>query len=126
MAAYVALLRAVNVSGTGKLPMAALRAACEAAGLERVSTYIASGNIVFSSPQTAATVKTLIAGLLHERFGLDEEPRAGAHAGEARAGDRRQPVRGRHATRPNPLMLTFLDGPRPPRGGAAARRPSRP
>lgn len=43
----VALLRAVNVGGTGKLPMAELRAMCEEAGFEQVRTYIASGNVVF-------------------------------------------------------------------------------
>lgn len=47
MKAMVALLRAVNVGGTGKLPMVELRAMCEEAGFESVSTYIASGNVVF-------------------------------------------------------------------------------
>src|SRR5271154_6245386 len=49
MAAFIALLRAINVGGTGKLPMRELKQACEAAGLKQVSTYIASGNIVFVS-----------------------------------------------------------------------------
>ena len=47
--AYVALLRAVNVGGTGKLPMSELAAMCEDAGFARVRTYIASGNVVFVS-----------------------------------------------------------------------------
>ncbi len=47
MKPMVALLRAVNVGGTGKLPMAELRAMCEEAGFESVRTYIASGNVVF-------------------------------------------------------------------------------
>ncbi|MFX5705904.1 DUF1697 domain-containing protein, partial [Acinetobacter baumannii] len=33
MTTYVAFLRAVNVGGTGKLPMAELRAMCESIGL---------------------------------------------------------------------------------------------
>ncbi|MEI5997442.1 DUF1697 domain-containing protein [Paraburkholderia bengalensis] len=49
MTTYVALLRAVNVGGTGKLPMAELRHLCEAAGFANVRTYIASGNVVFDS-----------------------------------------------------------------------------
>jgi uncharacterized protein (DUF1697 family) len=49
MTRYVALLRAVNVGGTGKLPMAALKAMCADAGFLRVETYIASGNVVFDS-----------------------------------------------------------------------------
>jgi uncharacterized protein (DUF1697 family) len=42
----VLLLRAVNVGGTGKLPMADLQRLCEKAGFRRVRTYIASGNVV--------------------------------------------------------------------------------
>lgn len=57
MTAFVALLRAVNVGGTGKLPMVELVAMCEAAGFARVRTYIASGNVVFESPHAEATVK---------------------------------------------------------------------
>jgi len=49
MTAYVALLRAVNVGGTGKLPMAELVAMCEAAGFAEVRTYIASGNALFTT-----------------------------------------------------------------------------
>jgi uncharacterized protein (DUF1697 family) len=49
MTTYVALLRAVNVGGTGKLPMTELRKLCEDAGFTRVRTYIASGNVVFDS-----------------------------------------------------------------------------
>jgi uncharacterized protein (DUF1697 family) len=55
---YIALLRAVNVGGTGKLPMADLRAICESAGFRDVRTYIASGNVVLRSAATAAQVKT--------------------------------------------------------------------
>jgi uncharacterized protein (DUF1697 family) len=39
MTAYVALLRAVNVGGTGKLPMAVLAEMCGAAGFSQVRTY---------------------------------------------------------------------------------------
>ncbi|MFL4617208.1 DUF1697 domain-containing protein [Stenotrophomonas maltophilia] len=49
MNAYVALLRAVNVGGTGKLPMRELVAMCEDAGFADVRTYIASGNVVLRS-----------------------------------------------------------------------------
>jgi uncharacterized protein (DUF1697 family) len=57
MAKYVALLRAVNVGGTGKLPMAKLQAMCVDAGFTGVKTYIASGNVVFASPAKPARVK---------------------------------------------------------------------
>lgn len=54
---FVALLRAVNVGGTGKLPMAELAAMCEAEGFARPRTYIASGNVVFASDRDAASVR---------------------------------------------------------------------
>jgi uncharacterized protein (DUF1697 family) len=57
MNAFVALLRAVNVGGTGKLPMTELKAMCEATGFRSVRTYIASGNVVFQSAKTEAQVK---------------------------------------------------------------------
>ncbi|WP_448189557.1 DUF1697 domain-containing protein [Azospirillum sp. sgz301742] len=60
MTAFVALLRAVNVGGTGKLPMAELRAMCEQAGFARVQTYIASGNVVFESGLPEAEVKVVL------------------------------------------------------------------
>jgi len=60
MKSYVALLRAVNVMGSGKLPMTALKAMCEASGLESVQTYIASGNVVFASRKSEREVKGAI------------------------------------------------------------------
>ncbi|MDH2386025.1 DUF1697 domain-containing protein [Bradyrhizobium sp. CER78] len=60
MPRYVALLRAVNVGGTGKLPMAELKAMCIDAGFADVETYIASGNVVFSSKLGAAKVKAAL------------------------------------------------------------------
>lgn len=49
MKIYIAFLRAVNVGGTGKLPMSELRALCEKIGFQNVKTYIASGNVLFHS-----------------------------------------------------------------------------
>jgi uncharacterized protein (DUF1697 family) len=46
MPAFVVLLRAVNVGGTGKLPMSDLKRLCEKGGFQKVRTYIASGNVV--------------------------------------------------------------------------------
>ncbi|QOZ29391.1 DUF1697 domain-containing protein [Bradyrhizobium sp. CCBAU 51753] len=60
MPRYVALLRAVNVGGTGKLPMTELKAMCEDEGFGKVQTYIASGNVVFSSKLGAAKVKAVL------------------------------------------------------------------
>lgn len=49
---YVALLRGVNVGGKSLIKMADLKICLEVAGFEQVSTYIQSGNILFSSPKT--------------------------------------------------------------------------
>lgn len=49
MTAYVALLRAVNVSGTGKLPKDDLRAMGETCGFGRCRTFINSGNLLFTA-----------------------------------------------------------------------------
>jgi uncharacterized protein (DUF1697 family) len=48
MTTYIALLRAVNVGGTGKLSMADLKDMCVEQGFVRIETYIASGNVVFN------------------------------------------------------------------------------
>lgn len=64
MTVFVALLRAVNVGGTGKLAMSTLTALCEAAGFVEIRTYIASGNVVFHGDAPAAAAKRrLEAGL---------------------------------------------------------------
>jgi uncharacterized protein (DUF1697 family) len=60
MAAWVVLLRAVNVGGTGKLPMSELKAMCEELGFTAVRTYIASGNVVFSSRKSEAAIKSAL------------------------------------------------------------------
>ncbi len=70
MSTYIALLRAVNVGGTGKLPMADLRALCEKAGFRDVRTYIASGNVVFSSDLTAPKALVTLESALAKRLGI--------------------------------------------------------
>ena len=60
MSSYIALLRAVNVGGTGKLPMTELKAMCESAGFTNIRSYIASGNVLFNSALTEAAVKQLL------------------------------------------------------------------
>ena len=57
MTAYVALIRAVNVSGTGKLPKDELKALGEACGFDNVRTFINSGNLLFTSDLAESTVK---------------------------------------------------------------------
>lgn len=46
---YIALLRGINVSGKNKIAMPELKIAFEEIGFLNVSTYINSGNVIFSS-----------------------------------------------------------------------------
>ena len=74
MASFVALLRAVNVGGTGKLAMRDLEALCRAAGLANVRTYIASGNVVFTSdaaePELKAAMEARLLAHAGRRVGV--------------------------------------------------------
>jgi uncharacterized protein (DUF1697 family) len=60
MGSFVALLRAVNVGGTGKLPMSDLKNLCEELGFGAVRTYIASGNVVLTSRKSEAAIKAAL------------------------------------------------------------------
>jgi uncharacterized protein (DUF1697 family) len=67
--AYVALLRAVNVGGTGKLPMTDLKRLGEEAGFAKVRTFIASGNLLFESDLDEQEVKSAIEDRLEDYAG---------------------------------------------------------
>ena len=69
MTAYVALLRAVNVSGTGKLPKEDLKAIGEACGFDHVRTFINSGNLLFTSELAEGTVHERLEAKLADSFG---------------------------------------------------------
>ena len=69
MTTFVALLRAVNVGGTGKLPMEDLRALCAEAGFVKVRTFIASGNVIFNSRKSEAQVKAVLEARLKDYAG---------------------------------------------------------
>ena len=57
MTAYVALVRAVNVSGTGKLPKEDLKAMGGACGFDDVCTFIYTRNFLFTSFLAELTVQ---------------------------------------------------------------------
>lgn len=72
MEKYIALLRGINISGKNKVPMPLLKKGFEDLGFQNVSTYINSGNVLFSSESNDKTemccrCKTMI----KERFFLD-------------------------------------------------------
>ena len=117
MTAYVALLRAVNVGGTGKLPMTKLKAMCEAAGFDQVRTYIASGNVVFTSDLPEDRVRAAIEAPLEAYAGksVGVLVRTAAEMADTLA---RNPF----ADKPgNRTVALFVDGPLPPDALDAAR-----
>lgn len=68
MTVWVALLRAVNVSGVNSLPMAELRAMLDDLGYAGARTYIQSGNAIFRSDKAAPQLATEIADGIYARF----------------------------------------------------------
>ena len=70
---YLVLLRGINVGGKNKVPMAALRELLESHGHTNVSTYIASGNVILTSDQSAAAIKLELEAALPNTFKLDSE-----------------------------------------------------
>jgi uncharacterized protein (DUF1697 family) len=68
---YVALLRGINVGGKTLIKMADLRTCAEELGLDKVSTFIASGNLLFESRErSAAKLETKIERAIEKRFEL--------------------------------------------------------
>jgi uncharacterized protein (DUF1697 family) len=57
---HIALLRAVNVGGSGKVAMADLRALLADLGFEAPQSLLQSGNLVFRSEPTGAALETLL------------------------------------------------------------------
>ncbi|GAA3886877.1 DUF1697 domain-containing protein [Leifsonia kafniensis] len=70
MTRYAALLRGVNVGGIN-LKMVEVAAVFTGLGLENVKTVLASGNVLFDSLDSAATLKPRIEAALGERFGYE-------------------------------------------------------
>ena len=68
---YAALLRGINVGGKALIPMADLRECVEGVGHADVSTYIASGNVVFDAPRrSAASLESQLERAIEQRFDL--------------------------------------------------------
>ena len=71
MASHVALLRGINVGGRNKVPMADLREVVAALGHTGVTTYIQSGNVLFTTADTdTAKLAAALETAIEDRFGL--------------------------------------------------------
>ncbi len=73
MTRMLALARGLNVGGKNTVAMAAWRISLEALGFTDVETYINSGNVLFTSTDSVATVKKRIDADLAENFDVHDE-----------------------------------------------------
>jgi uncharacterized protein (DUF1697 family) len=110
MSLQAALLRAVNVGGTGKVPMVELRALAETLGLKNVRSLLHSGNLVFDAgnKSPSASTKLLEAACL-KSFGLktDIYVRTPADIAAVLA---RNPFQKEAKADPGRLLVLFLQG----------------
>lgn len=68
---HVALLRGINVGGNNIIKMTALKQAFEDAGFDNVSTYIASGNVIFTANNRPVALEKRIEKTLSTTFGYE-------------------------------------------------------
>jgi uncharacterized protein (DUF1697 family) len=114
MTAYVALLRAINVGGR-KLVMKDLAAIGSGLGLGGCRTFIASGNLLFTSAEKEETVKRKLEHALRKHMGA-EVPVMVRTAQEMDAVATANPFSDKPGNR---VVAMFLDDP-PPRDALAS------
>jgi uncharacterized protein (DUF1697 family) len=109
METYIALFRGINVGGNNILPMAELRTLLEDIGLQQVTTYIQTGNVVFQSDNgDTDQLADSISREVGKQFGF--EPRVFVLTQqELHAAVKANPFPGAESE-PSRLHLTFLAG----------------
>jgi uncharacterized protein (DUF1697 family) len=123
MTTFVALLRAVNVGGQNRVPMAALRSSLAAAGLQDVRTYVQSGNVVFAADGAAAKQAALVHDTITAEFGADVQVLALTAADLAQVAAKNPYAAGGAEARA--LHVTFLFAPVTAAGFAGLTLPAR-
>ena len=68
---HVLMLRAVNVSGRNRIPMAELKTALDTAGFTGVRTYLQTGNIIVDATDEATAAATMVTDLIKATFSVD-------------------------------------------------------
>ena len=72
MAAYITMLRGVNVTGHNTIKMEVLRGLCQGLGFRNVETYVQSGNIVFQALlENPEAISKRIGETVLRSFGFD-------------------------------------------------------
>lgn len=71
MTTYISILRGINVSGKNIIKMEALKRLFESLGFQNVTTYVQSGNVIFSSALSdVKKIEKLITSQIEKDFGL--------------------------------------------------------
>jgi uncharacterized protein (DUF1697 family) len=105
---HIALLRAVNVAGYGKVSMSDLRAAVAKMGFADVRTLLNSGNLIFrGDDRTAAELEHFIEAEAAKRLGLQTDFFVRS-ADELNAIVSRNPFRKEAERDPAHLLVLFL------------------
>jgi uncharacterized protein (DUF1697 family) len=73
MARYVALLRAINLGPTRRVPMAELRQLLSDRGYDDVRTLLQSGNVALTTRKRAKAVQEDLERAIEEGFGVDTD-----------------------------------------------------
>jgi uncharacterized protein (DUF1697 family) len=71
MTRYVALLRGINVGGNVLIKMTDLAELVRGLGYDDVKTVLASGNVLFTTKDAAATARRKLEAALTQRFGYE-------------------------------------------------------
>jgi uncharacterized protein (DUF1697 family) len=71
---YAVLIRGINVGGKNIITMTDLKASLGQAGFSKVSTFIASGNVVLESDKPVEVITAEVEGTLLKYFKPDSEP----------------------------------------------------
>jgi len=106
---HIALLRGINVGGSGLLPMKDLTALCTNLGFAHARTYIQSGNVLFESKLREEAIRLRLEEALKKKMGkkIDVMVRTPA---ELRAALVANPFPDRE---PAKVAVAFLAGPAP-------------
>lgn len=118
---FVALLRAVNVGGTGALSMVRLKEICAELGFNGAATYIQSGNVVFEATVAEKAVKAKLEKALAAELGKP----CGAMvrtAAELEAVLAANPFKN---AAPNQVIVVFLDEPPDAKALASVKTPGK-
>lgn len=109
MTIFIALLRGINVGGTGMLPMKELAGLCSGLGFQAVRTWIQSGNVMFESRLSEENVRTSLEKVLARRMGKNIDVMVRTPA-EMRSVLKNNPFPDREAAR---VAVAFLREPPP-------------